>query len=227
MSKQNRQNLLGHLREQLGFLRASARAFDEGEEAEAKRLATTIRVLVHNTDRSASLLKQLGEQHHLQFLDTWEPPEPARPRVTRVRRFDSGLAAIELGPDGARFTVPLEEHGRNIRGPQPFQFWWNRAIIDDLQRERFTRKELVLFLANKEGGAHVDPAIRPRFFALTRLNSLGWGHGMDDGKPYVSVPAGPDDEPLGNPIPANVRQIAFEVEWTLTHQLGHLLADTA
>lgn len=32
----------------------------------------------------------------------------------------------------------------------------------------------------------------------------------------VVVPAGPTDTPLGNPIPANIRQIAFEVDMTLT-----------
>ncbi len=74
---------------------------------------------------------------------------------------------------------------------------------------------LVLFLANKAGGAHIERAIEPRYFALTRLNSSGWGWGRgEDGSTYLTVPAGPDYTPLGNPTPANVRQIAHEVQRT-------------
>jgi hypothetical protein len=217
----DRDELLQHLEEQRRFMASSAKSFDEGEEAEAKRLATTVRVLVHNTDRSESLLKQLGVQHRVRFLDTWRPPDPPSPGAVTVRRFDAGLAVLQLGSEEARLKAPLEPTEAKIRGPQPFRFWWNQAVIEDLQRERFTRRELILFMANKAGGAHIDPAIKPKFRALTRLNSLGWGTGMnEEGHRYVGVPASPDDEPLGNPIPANIRQIAFEVEWTLTREFG-------
>src|ERR1017187_2181948 len=48
------------LREQFGYLQTSAREYDAGNEAESKRLATTLRVLFHNTTRSKSLFHQLG-----------------------------------------------------------------------------------------------------------------------------------------------------------------------
>lgn len=54
------EELQAHLAEQLGFLERSADAFDNGYEDEAKRMATAIRVLVHDTNQSISLLKQLG-----------------------------------------------------------------------------------------------------------------------------------------------------------------------
>jgi hypothetical protein len=38
-----------HLNEQLGFLERSVAAFDQGYEDEAKRLAVTLRVLLHDT----------------------------------------------------------------------------------------------------------------------------------------------------------------------------------
>jgi len=41
--------LLDYLREQITFLRNSIDSYDKGFEGEAKRLATTIRVLVHDT----------------------------------------------------------------------------------------------------------------------------------------------------------------------------------
>lgn len=108
----------------------------------------------------------------------------------------------------------------DIHGPQPFRTWWNRPILEDLRNETFTRKELVLFLAHKFGGAHVDPNMEPRFVAITRFNSLGWGWKREGDTTSLEVPAGPDCEPMGTPIPVNVRQIAYELETSLRDQLG-------
>src|SRR3954467_14968214 len=52
---QSKAELDNHLKEQSGSLRASMRSYDEGFEGEAKRLAVTIRVLVHNTSRSHAI----------------------------------------------------------------------------------------------------------------------------------------------------------------------------
>jgi len=57
------------LREQLGFLKSSANAYNQGNTSEAKRLATTARTLVH-TGQSASVLKLLGREKKLEFWDT-------------------------------------------------------------------------------------------------------------------------------------------------------------
>lgn len=223
MAKQSRDELVSYLREQMGFLRRSAEAFDEGEESEAKRLAAILRLLLHNSKSSNSLLRQLGVQHQLKFLDTRRRPEPASPGVI-TRTWDAGLAVIELSNEGSRYKAPLAGAGNGgIYGPQPFRQWWQRDILQDMNRERFTRQEFVLFMAHKVGGVHVDPEIQPHFKALTQLNSLGWGRINEDDKPGVGVPATIDQEPLGNPIPANVRQIAYEVQDTVEKQLAHLL----
>jgi hypothetical protein len=51
--------LIGYLREQVEFLRASAASYDAGFEGEARRLALTVRVLVHDT-RVHHTLKTTG-----------------------------------------------------------------------------------------------------------------------------------------------------------------------
>lgn len=70
-----------HLSKQLGFLGRSCEAYDAGYIDEAVRIATVIRVLVHDTNRSNSLLKHLGattinllsttEDRHLKPFYTW------------------------------------------------------------------------------------------------------------------------------------------------------------
>jgi hypothetical protein len=64
------QDFREHLIEQLGFLASSAAEYDAGTESEAKRLATTIRVLVHDTSRSRSVLTHLGVRDRLPWTDT-------------------------------------------------------------------------------------------------------------------------------------------------------------
>ncbi|MFJ5956563.1 hypothetical protein ACIQC5_11475 [Paenarthrobacter sp. NPDC092416] len=47
---------INRLVEQLEFLDSSCAAYDSGSRSEAKRLATTVRVLLHDTKQSTSLL---------------------------------------------------------------------------------------------------------------------------------------------------------------------------
>jgi hypothetical protein len=201
----------------MSYLHKSAKDFDDGDPTEAARLAVTLRVLLWNKGSSEALLNQLGVQHQLKFLDT-----RARPVSGAALQLDSGLGTIRLGDDGAVYVASLDAR-EDVYGPQPFRVWWNRRVLRDLTDSWFTRKELVLFLAHKLGGAHVDTSLQPRFHALTKLNSQGWGWRHEDEHIVLSVPAGPDDEPLGSPIPVNVRQIAHEVERTVNEQCERLL----
>jgi hypothetical protein len=54
-----------HLFRQLGFLWRSCQAYDEGYIDEAVRIATVIRVLIHDTQASTSLLKHLDAENIL------------------------------------------------------------------------------------------------------------------------------------------------------------------
>jgi len=63
-----------HLQEQVADLRKSGAAFDGGDTSEAKRLAVAIRNLVHDTDKSHSVLTQLHAKEGLRFVDTSHGP---------------------------------------------------------------------------------------------------------------------------------------------------------
>lgn len=86
-----------------------------------------------------------------------------------------------------------------------FDEWWGALVFRDLRRSSFTRRDLTLALANKEGGAHVDPELEPGYAALSRNGSLGW----------VLVDDAGERQLLESPVPASVRLIAHEVERTL------------
>ena len=62
---------------QMEFLRRSCWSYDDGFEGEACRLAVALRVLLHNTDRSAALLTQAGLLTETTlFADSSQPIDP-------------------------------------------------------------------------------------------------------------------------------------------------------
>src|SRR5215813_13675886 len=58
--KASKQRLLHKLAEQVQFLERSCEIYDKGEESEAIRIATSLRVIFHHTQKSTSLVEHLG-----------------------------------------------------------------------------------------------------------------------------------------------------------------------
>jgi hypothetical protein len=89
-------DLLEHLRDQLGFLDASCTRYDRGMRAEAKRLAIAVRVLAYDTSVSTGLLTRMGLTRLLPWADG---TIPSGPRVVRLAK-ERGVA-----PVGSLLTV--------------------------------------------------------------------------------------------------------------------------
>lgn len=223
---QSEPELIGHLIEQVGFLRASADAYDAGEDSEAKRLATVVRTLCHDTPRSTSLLQQLGSLTRLRFVDTI-PDRPAPNledldvtpsdpdgELKMVTVFSSPLAPMAGGPRG--YVAQLDRASRSL--PKTFATWWGAPVVRDAQGNSMSRRDVVLALANQDGGAHVDPSLKQsEYVAISREQSLGTiEYTGSDGRRHV-VDA--------NPLLAVMRQIAYEVDETLAPVVGTATGD--
>ena len=74
--KLTQEELAKHLAEQIGFLQSSAKLYDLGNEAEAKRMAVGLRVLLHDTRTSSSLLGQIHLKKRMQFISTAQKYDP-------------------------------------------------------------------------------------------------------------------------------------------------------
>ena len=189
-----------HLDEQIGFIERSAKAFDDGFEDEAKRLALTIRVLVHDTNNSRSLLHQIGTKSTLTFHDT-APNDVPRNLVTY-----SGIVAMALGVDKqtSAFVAFLDDHPYEIT-QRPFDDWWSRTVFSRPDGQVLARKDLVLTAANQDGGGHVDPSLDETYRSLARGDFLDWSRSDEKG---IFVP-------MAGPERAAIRQIAHELLRTL------------
>jgi hypothetical protein len=199
---QGRSDLLAHLREQLRFLDASASSYDAGFEGEAKRLAVVMRVLLHDTANSRSLLQSLGIKNTLRYNDV-VGPVPTNAII---------FVGLQMGftETGMRYYPKLQTPVRTVE----FEEWWNGLVL--VQKPAgiaLTRSQAVLPLANTDGGAHVDPRLDADYAALSRKNAFAWEVWKGDRKGVV------DNSPA---LPIT-RQVAHEVAGTIREQLADAL----
>ena len=74
--RRDRPRLLASLAEAREFLSASSNSYDHGFEAEAKRIAVSLRMLLHDTSASHSVLEQLRVKRAIHWVDTADPINP-------------------------------------------------------------------------------------------------------------------------------------------------------
>lgn len=187
---QTQDDLNNQLLHQIQFLKTSSDSYDSGIKEEAKRLASTIRTLLHDTKSSKSLLGQLDVKLKIYYFNT------------AIADTKFGLTGIRTSTDGVNsvteYIAPLDKLGPK-RKENPwvtFPEWWKQMIVLNDGDSRFTRQDLILSLANQDGGSHVDPGLNKPYANLSRNNSLNVYH-------------------LDNPVKgvelASVRQISFEL----------------
>lgn len=198
-----RSNLLERLDEQRRHLRVSCREFDLGDHGEAKRIATTLRVLFHATAQSHSLAAQLRLDQEMRWVDSTADTD--NPELT------SWLGLVSMSVDTTSYIgtfEPLmrardEYHARTLS----LNDWWIKTALRDGSGHNISRADLVKWFANGEGGAHVDPKLRHEYEEI-KVREFGYEIHLGDAR-VVST--------FGDAVPAALRQIAFEVESSFAH----------
>ncbi|MBL8679833.1 MAG: SEC-C domain-containing protein [Myxococcales bacterium] len=185
------------LQEQLKMLRRSAKAFDDGDGFEAKRIATVLRTLLHDTKQSRSLFGQLGKKETL-FFDSAEPDSP-----DNILAY-APLVCVLPTLDGSTTAPRLDSFAGGRNSAIPFDAWWNAVIFRDRSERTLTRRTLVLAMANQDGGAHVDPELDETYYDMSRRASIDI---------YASI--GGAMSPALDAHYASLRQIAHELFKTI------------
>jgi len=147
----DRSALQEQLNRQLRYLRNSSDLFDSGDHDEASRLATVLRVLVHDTTKSTSLLKLLDIKDRILFADTglyrdrldeamkkWVERTHPGMSIVATTPGEAGLVEIGLNGDGSPgWKAPLREarfHSNDPKSaallpPQPFDAWCESPLV--------------------------------------------------------------------------------------------------
>jgi hypothetical protein len=163
------QSLFNQARRQLTFLRNSAVAYDGGDSEEALRIAVAIRVLLHDTNYSISLLKRLGKKDSLKLISTAK--DIPREQLVGID-FGELMAGMAIG--NSMEYSPVPDGMPAIRCCD----WWIQPVFirDNII---YSRKDVILSAANKDGGAHVDEpdgklkALQQGFWEKTQINVDG------------------------------------------------------
>lgn len=183
------------LKEQIDHLRFSADEFDKGRDAEASRLAIAMRILLHDSKNSKSLLGQLNILDRL-FWDTSIPSEGDNLLTTH------SLVGMSVTEERVDYCALLDDVPFSRQ--QKFNNWWITPVFIDNQGRQLTRRDLVLICADQDGGAHVDTSVDESYFDLEFENSMGW-------KAIV----GGENVSLNRPGRVAIRQVAHETIKTL------------
>lgn len=148
----------GQLQRQLSFMGRSAELFDAGQRDEGIRIATCLRILFHDRARDnssqGSVYKLLGRPC-VRLLTTCAP-DPIPPGTFMLDGY-------------MHVPQPLAWHLYLRRAvPIPVADWWTQVIfiVDGFS---IRRCDLVLWAAEKDGGAHSDLNLHPGYVAVTRM----------------------------------------------------------
>jgi hypothetical protein len=154
-----------HLKKQIGFLERSCQSYDQEFHDEAIRIATVIRVLIHNTKSSTSLLKHLNSTT-IKLLSTC--PDTTTPKTLMFY----GMGVSRITGNGETSYFP-SLGGSPTKDSIPVSKWWDQTIFILNTNTRLRRRDIVLAAANKDGGAHVDKKLSPDYEKLSSDGSVG------------------------------------------------------
>lgn len=147
MTSGNADEATKNLRRHLRFIENSCRAFDQGHEYEALRIAVALRVLFHDTKFSTSVLSLLEQKGRI-HLTSISPavPENLDPSIN----FYLGIPLIfgdTIRPNLNSGCPPMSLTVHD---------WLARPVMFN-GGVWLTRQDVILKAANEDGGAHVDP----------------------------------------------------------------------
>jgi len=113
---------------------------------------------------------------------------------------------------GGRYVPPLDDLIPPRRGKsKQFKAWWEEPVTK-VEGALYSRRDYVLTVANKEGGGHVDPAVKQAWVDLTRNNAVGFQY-------FEESSAGLQTRDFEGKLGlASVRQVAWELTDTLEAQ---------
>jgi hypothetical protein len=163
-----------HLRRQLSFLKRSCNAYDAGEHDEAIRIATVIRIIMHQTSNSTSLLKHLNATT-INLLTTVQ--DISKNTILAAM----SMSGLTIGPDGVEHYPNLGDS--SYKAQVPTSKWWSQIVVVSGSL-KLTRMKIVLSAVNKDGGAHVDANLDSDYEQLSAAGFSGLVTGSRGGNEY-------------------------------------------
>lgn len=157
------------LQEQIQLLQYYCEQYDNGKKIFVYPMSTTLRILLKDTKKCVSLLKQLNIKDTSLFVDSahhckngvccWEICDNTHNIAAIDGAVYAGLVAKRLGQQGNTLETTLKPLCQFSLAPQPkmvnFDQWYDEEVLDDTEN-KMSRKNIIENIAEKAGGCHVD-----------------------------------------------------------------------
>lgn len=157
------------LQEQIQLLQYYCEQYDNGKKIFVYPMSTTLRILLKDTKKCVSLLKQLNIKDTLLFVDSahhckngvccWEICDNTHNIAAIDGAVYAGLVAKRLRQQGNTLETTLKPLCQFSLAPQPkmvnFDQWYDEEVLDDTEN-KMSRKNIIENIAEKAGGCHVD-----------------------------------------------------------------------
>lgn len=145
------------LEDTVDALVAACARFDRGDTREYRQLASLIRNLCRDTRMSHSLLGQNGLKDRC-FLSSSPTILPGN-KLSECHLIEL-LIRPKLPDKPASWRAVLDASPMAFI---PFEDWWSAAVVVQPEGESFSRSDIIGYIADQDGGVHVDPAIDAAF----------------------------------------------------------------
>ena len=190
--------------QQVGYLQRSIQLFDQGHEDEAIRLAVSLRVFLHNKHSSKSLFRHIGLTNP-NLLSSGRGHENWQDYLAMI------LDVTSSQPVKAKAIL-----GESFR-EMTCKTWWEEQTVFEYNSIKYTRKDVCLNAANKDGGAHVDEKFEQFYEALQAgITMLGTKGDLQFINGNVPFPQGVFIQPQNGHY-CLIRQFAHEFFYSVTH----------
>jgi hypothetical protein len=195
-------------KEQILLLTLYAQQYDAGQRAMAKPMANTLRMLLHQTGKSTSLLHQLGLRQGRFFAIT----KGVNP-LNLLTQCDLLVMRVTAGA-GVQFLPTLRP--MSFRERVAFPEWWGSPIIKGHGGLTMSRRDVVTAVADMDGGSHVDPGLAKAYHLFRTGELLGWKS--------VEAPAAglsmqmADADPVGGPPGSFIEAPQYACIRSITHE---------
>ena len=212
--------LIGKLAEQIEILQLNAELFDDEHPVTTLQMATTIRVLFHDTNNSTSLIKLIcdaesKDKNTFEMVSTKEPDDGK----TKLVLWGDGLCGMQISSQGFSYIPKLSN---STHTKIPFCDWWKEDVVRNVSGgfenpDWMTRAELIKLHANKEGGAHIDENKNKKIDEIGTNEAAGWiFFAIDSDGVQKEGNCGLDQKK------ATIRQICYEVLVSLHNHFPEL-----
>ena len=195
-------------RDCLAYLQHLCEDYDKGNTFAVVLIAVVLRTLLKTRGSTVSVLEQLG-LHTIPFVDSslpkgsfsfWQLGDNICNHTFLMQNVYGGLLIKKVTnkDNGLNLDfLPLLGANKNSK-TLPFEEWY-QGVVFESKEYSFTRENCIEYVADKDGGAHLDRNIPMDYYTFRQTTAL---HVLIDGQLAVFNQ---------NPVYVSVRQIAWEV----------------